>query len=114
MIIVDLVDMNKLVNLQSNKYEGLHRCLEELQLWKGENPMDAEAGVDYFSVFNKQKFLQNELTTVLNKYSGEFEATSIETIDYDEYTETIKASIIFTLPQNESVRITLDIVRGKL
>ena len=35
-------------------------------------------------------------------------------IDYDEFTETIKASIIFTLPQNESVRITLDIVRGKL
>lgn len=109
MIIADLTNENALVILKDAKYFGLHRCIEELLLWKGENPMDIEAGVDYYSVFNKQKFLKNELTFVLDKYSGEFQSTQVESINYDSENETIKAAIIFTLAQNESIRVVLNI-----
>lgn len=64
-----------------------HAMLQELQLWKGENPMDTEAGIDYEGIFNNRTFLSSELQAVLDKYSSSFselELLEIETSDNNE------------------------------
>lgn len=46
--------------------------LQELQLWKGENPTNINAGIDYQSIFEGKIFAKNELQTVIDKYTSSF------------------------------------------
>lgn len=112
MIVVDLNNITYIHILQDEKLRGLHRCLQELQLWQGENPLDSEAGIDYFSVFNRQKFLRNELSRVLDKYSSEFKSAEINKIDLMQDGEIINAEIIFTLSDNTGIKTLLNVKRS--
>ena len=42
-----------------------HKFIQELKLWKGENPMRMELGVDYFAIFEKRAYVETEINKVI-------------------------------------------------
>lgn len=74
--------------------------LAELALFKGENPMSTNAGVDYIGVFNNEKFLKTEAEEVIDKYATKFDTIELGEIEYDD--DRIKASISMTFKNGET------------
>ena len=58
---------------------------QELRLFKGENPIDSEAGIDYLSVFQGSAFLKPLVEEVVEKYTDYFESIVVgEVVEEDE------------------------------
>lgn len=73
--------------------------LAELALFKGENPMNVEAGIDYKGVFNNEKFLQIEAEEMITKYSTKFDSIELGEIEYDD--DRVKATIVMSFKNGE-------------
>ena len=97
---------------KNNIYEPFYRCLQELLLWRGENPMDAERGVDYFAVFDNRKLLRNEITMVLDRYRDSFKLIDIVDLRKSEDSETIHITLNFLLPDDTALKVTLSPKKG--
>lgn len=94
---------------QSSKYYKLFTCLQELQLWLGENPMDADKGIDYFAVFENRKLLRNELTRVLDNYRNSFSTIDIVSLNKNDDGDTINVELYFQLNEGSNVSVELSI-----
>lgn len=67
-----------------------HSMLQELQLWKGENPTDVSLGIDYHNIFEGKVFAKTELEKVISKYTNSFERLELsDALDTDE-TEVVR------------------------
>lgn len=106
MLVIQL-NNDKLNVLTDNKLTSLYTCIQELQLWQGEDPMDADAGVDYFSIFLNQKFIELELQRVLDKHRNAYQNYTIEKITYED--SILKVEIIFNVSKEQAFRFNLHI-----
>ena len=60
----------------------LEAMFQELQLWKGENPMNADLGIDYFGVFENRVFLKNSISQICEKYANSFKSIEVGDLQY--------------------------------
>lgn len=99
--IINSNDPNKLV---------VQEFLQELRLWKGENPLDVEAGIDYTAVLNREAFLKVEVDRVVQKHILNFKDIVVGEIVEHKDTETIELPIdVYLLDGSvESHSITLE------
>lgn len=74
--------------------------LAELALFKGENPMNTEAGIDYLGVFNNEKFLKIEAEELIDRYSNKFDTIELGEIEYDS--DKVFASLSMTFKNGET------------
>lgn len=93
--------------LDDKRLYKLYNCLQELQLWKTENPFDIEAGIDYFGIFSNRVFIEPELKRVIDKHKGSYNSYEIENITYDN--DILRVSIIFNIDSEISYRFNLHI-----
>lgn len=93
--------------LEDDKLKSLYTCLEELQLWQGENPFDVEAGIDYFSIFENRKFIEVELERVLKKHKEAYTSYEIANIIYED--KILKADIYFNIDSEKTYHFNLHI-----
>lgn len=104
-------DMHGNLKTTNNEKEvALEACFQELLLWKGENPLDINSGVDYQGVFSGTLFLKAELERVCSYHKSNF--ASIEVGDPRMDREGIvQVSIYFVLLTQEKVtrELTLNV-----
>lgn len=55
----------------------LEAMFQELRLWKGENPMKANLGIDYFGVFENRVFLKSSVESITTKYAESFKSIEV-------------------------------------
>lgn len=110
MLVIQL-NNNHLNVLSDPVLSDLYTCVQELLLWKGECPMDSEAGVDYLAIFENQKFVELELKRVLDKHKNAFINYNIESVNYDS--DLLKVDIIFNVSQEKSFRFNLHVGNKK-
>lgn len=87
---------------------NLHCFLQEVRLWKAENPMKSELGVDYFGVFEHRKFIESELNKVIMKYSRFFTSLRIDSIETSEDGSKLNIALYVGL-KDEMYRIMVQI-----
>lgn len=46
--------------------------IQNLQLWKGENPIKYSEGPNYRAIFENQAFIETEINKVIDKFSNQF------------------------------------------
>lgn len=76
--------------------------LQELRLWKGENPLDIEAGIDYQAVLNREAFLKVEVDRVVQKYQLNFKDIVVGDVIENSIDETIELPITIYLFDNST------------
>lgn len=72
---------------------NLHKCLQQLALWLGENPMDVGDGVDYVGVREQRVFLKLAIEDIVQQYLDVFDAITVSELEYKS--DTITCSITF-------------------
>lgn len=105
MLYVD-VDGNLAITTDE-KEKLLGDLVEELRLFKGENPTDTEKGLDYFAIFNGEKFLQVEMEEVLERHRPNFQSIEAGDIEMDDVNETIKVPITIIYKDGEQLDTSL-------
>lgn len=101
-----------LVDTQDLQKAAVEACFQELQLWKGENVLDIESGVDYENVFNQTIFLKPELERVCDKHAKNFK--SIEISEPEMGTdEIVRVKITFNLLTDEEITKNLAVKASK-
>lgn len=93
--------------LDDDSLRKIYTCLEELQLWKGENPFDVDAGVDYFGIFDNRIFIETELSRVLDKHKDAYNSYQIENLTYED--GVLGISIILDINSELTYRFNLHI-----
>lgn len=92
---------NGKIKYTEDKNEILAQALlAELALFKGENPMNSTAGIDYLGVFNNEKFLKIEAEELIDKYANEFDTVELGEIEYDN--DRVKATISMAFKNGET------------
>lgn len=82
---------------------------QELRLWRGENPLDIERGVDYWGVLNFTTFLKVSVESVCERHIKNFAAIEVGEPVYGEGGETIYLDILVTQKDLTQLRETLEI-----
>lgn len=85
----------------------VHACMQELLLWKRENLILYDRGVDYFAVFDGAAWLKDQVQNVTDKYSKYFAAITLG--DPEEDGEYISMKIQFTLTDGSVVEKVLQV-----
>lgn len=83
---------------------ALLKLMQELKLFKGEDPTNTDAGIDYLGVFNQTKFLKFEIQEVVDKHIDNF--SSIEIGEVLQKEEVLSVPLFITL-KNGQMRETL-------
>lgn len=109
MIIIDKAT-GELVTTNDPNILVVEEFLQELRLWKGENPLDIEAGIDYTAVLNREAFLKVEVDRVVQKHILNFKDIIVGDIIEHIEEETIELPIDIYLLDNSVVShsITLE------
>lgn len=81
--------------------------LQEIQLWKGENPLDISSGIDYKSIFDGKVFAKTELDNVINKYLGSFEKLELSEAITSEDSQTVSFDLTVKFKDGREVRKTI-------
>lgn len=110
MLVIQL-NNDKLTVLEDNKLTSLYNCIQELQLWLGEDPMDVDAGVDFFGIFANQKFIELEIQRVIDKHRNAYVSYAIQNINYEE--DVLKIDIIFNVSKGQAFRFNLHVGNKK-
>lgn len=97
----------KLIENNDPTLVALHACLQELQLWQGENPLDVGSGIDYFSVFNSSKYFELECQRVIEKHQGNFKSITLDKVERN--TETLKAHLTFTTNDFKTIKAAFNV-----
>jgi len=95
------------VYTQDKNYIAYYALLAELKLFTHENDLDIDAGVDYKSVLNSEKFLKTELDRVCQKYSDRL--TSYEISEPALNGDVLSCEIAITLKNGETKNTTITI-----
>lgn len=85
-----------------------HKFIQEVKLWKGENPMRMELGVDYFAIFEKRAYVETEINKVIENYKSKFNALTLEKVETDEERGVLYLTILVKMNE-ELIRLTLGI-----
>lgn len=102
------VDKNGNLKSSSNeKEDALEACFQELLLWKGENPLDINSGVDYQGVFSGTLFLKTELERVCSYHKENFESIEVGDPRMDQE-GIVQVTIYFVLFSKE--RVTRELI----
>lgn len=84
----------------------IESCFQELKLWKFENQLDIERGVDYKAVFEQSAYLRTEVENVCARHAHNFK--NIEVLDPTMgEDEIVHIRIIFELLNNQIVEKSL-------
>lgn len=78
-----------------------YTCLQELALWKKENPMNIEDGVDYKGIRNRQVFFKQEVLNVVNNYTDTFDSIEVSDAYPSENGEGVSIDIQFIKGLNQ-------------
>lgn len=74
-------DKNNKMHFAKSENERLFfGLLQELKLFKQENPLDIEAGIDYIAIFNGTAFLQVEFNKIINKHKQNFASLELGSV----------------------------------
>lgn len=87
----------------------LESLFQELQLWKGENPMNIELGIDYSGVFENRVFLTSEIQTIIEKYQNSFQSIELTNIETSSDNEITKVAIKIVMKSGKAVLRELDL-----
>lgn len=90
---------------------ALESCFQELLLWKGENPLDIDSGVDYQGVFSGTLFLKTELERVCSYHKENFESIEVGDPEMDS-DGVVRVTIRFVFFTKESVSRDLTLNTG--
>lgn len=96
-----IINDNNLAEADSQKMIYLHNLLSELALFKGENPMDVEAGIDYFGVFEGSAFLRIEIQNVFDRHAENFNSLECGEITLNADLDTYSVPITAVFKDNE-------------
>lgn len=98
---------------QAEHYETglIETIFQALQLFKGENPLDSENGVDYLAIFANEEFLTVQLDNVLQRFKDKLVGYNIGT-PYDLDNGIVSVRIDFMLHDGESVSQELNLKMG--
>lgn len=88
----------------------LEALFQELQLWKGENPMNAELGIDYIGVFENRVFLKNSISEICEKYVDSFKAIEVGDLNYSNDGEIVNVPISVTMHDDSTIVRRLSIL----
>lgn len=80
-------------NLTDPTQVNLHKCLQQLALWLGENPMDINDGIDYVGVREQRVFLKLAIENIVQQYLDVFDVINVSELDYK--LDTVTCSITF-------------------
>ena len=86
----------------------LESLFQELNLWKGENPINAELGVDYFGIFENRVSLKNSVQDICDKYNDSFKNIVIGEVTVT--TEVATLPITITTQDDSTIRRDLNIL----
>lgn len=86
----------------------LHCFIQEMKLWKSENPMRQELGVDYFALFNKQAYVETELDKVIDRYKSKFNSLQLKEVSVDNEKNIMYVVILLGLNQ-DLIELTLEV-----
>lgn len=90
------VDKYNTIRKTENENEILlFSLLQELKLFKEENPVNIDAGIDYIKVFNYQAFLRIEAQQVIDKYVDKFESITLGDVTQRDETFEIPLNVVF-------------------
>lgn len=109
-----MIFVDKDGNLKSSTDEkeiALEACFQELLLWKGENLIDIDSGVDYQGVFSGTLFLKTELERVCSYHKENFESIEVEDPRMDQ-DGVVHVTIRFVFFTKESVSRDLTLNTG--
>lgn len=101
-----------IANTISDKEVYLNALVEELRLFKGENPTDTEAGIDYLGILNGEKFLQVEARAVIEKHLPNFKSIETDTPYLSDDEEQIIMPMQITFKDGELLETNLIIDRN--
>ena len=102
----------ELVNTEDAQLKALEACYQELKLWKGENLLDIESGVDYAAVFEQTIFLKPELERVCDKHAKNFRSIEIGEPEMSN-DEIVRVKITFNLLDNTTQSRNLAVKASK-
>lgn len=85
----------------------VERLFQELLLWKGENPMNINLGIDYMGVFENRVFLKSSVEDVCNKYANYFNGISVGDPVYSSNGELMSLDVSVTLLDESVIRRNL-------
>ncbi len=104
-----ILNDNILEEIDSEKLIYLNNLLSELALFKGENPLDAEAGIDYFGVFEGSAFLRVEIENVFDRHRANFALLSCGDITINDDLDAYKVDITAIFKDGETLKTALKI-----
>lgn len=111
MIVFDKENNSQIVYDEKNRILG--DLVQELKLFKGENPIDTDAGVDYFAILQGTKFVQVEINDVLEKHAQNFKSLEIGDISMDE-NEVLIIPLQITFKDDEYYETSIIVDKNKL
>lgn len=86
---------NEIKNTEHPNEILLFSLLQELKLFKEENPVNTNAGIDYVKVFNYQAFLRVEAQNVIDKYLDKFESLELGDVTQNDESFEIPLNVVF-------------------
>ncbi len=85
---------------------SLYDMLQRLQTFKGEQSFNAQNGIDYFSVFNRQAFLKPQIEAIQNEYIQYFRDITNEYV-YSRESITVNMRVTFNSGAVEDLSVII-------
>lgn len=82
----------------------IESLFQELLLWKGENPMNANLGIDYMGVFENRVFLKSSVEDICAKYAENFSNIEVGELLYSDNGEILSLTITITLLDGSTIK----------
>lgn len=97
---------NELHATNNPQFIVVESCFQELKLWKFENQLDIERGVDYQAVFEQSVYLRTEVENVCARHAHNFKEIEVldPTMGEDEI---VHIRIVFVLLNDQVVEKSL-------
>ena len=97
---------NEWASTNNSSLIKVEEMLQRMQTWKGEKSFNANDGVNYLGVLNRQDFLKPQLENIAADYSIYFDTTiqSVEIID-----ENIAVELLIVLKSGQAIARTLEV-----
>lgn len=92
---------------QNDKEVYLNALIQELKLFKGENPLDVDKGIDYLGIFRGEVFMQIEVEEVLDRHRKNFGELTAGTPEVDGDTVYMPLQITFLDGETVSTNIVV-------
>lgn len=94
----------KFVSTTDAELIQIENLFQELLLWKGENPMNANLGIDYMGVFENRVFLKSSVEDICAKYAENFFNIEVGELLYSDNGEILSLTITITLIDGSTIK----------